>query len=87
MIWYSRLCSFKRISTSPGFSLGTFLRIRMGLFIFNCPGCNQQSCGGMRDTNAGWPVPPLLICRLGREVLAAQKADAGTDLLVAVMFF
>jgi hypothetical protein len=41
----------------------------------------------MRDTNAGWPVPPLLICRLGREVLAAQKADAGTDLLVAVMFF
>jgi len=38
-----------------------------------------------RDTIAGWPVPPLLICRCGREVFAAQKAVAFTALLAAVI--
>jgi len=34
-----------------------------------------------RDTTAGWPVPPLLNCRGGYKVFAAQKAVAYTDLL------
>ena len=39
-----------------------------------------------RDTIAGWPVPPLQIFRGGREVFAAQKAVAYTDLLGLVLF-
>ena len=37
------------------------------------------------DVIAGWPVPPLLICRGGAEVFAAQKAVAYTDLLALVL--
>ena len=39
-----------------------------------------------RDTIAGWPVPPLQIFRGGREVFAAQKAVAYTDLLDVVHY-
>jgi len=34
-----------------------------------------------RDTIAGWHVPPLLICRGGCKVFAAQKPIAYTALL------
>jgi len=39
-----------------------------------------------RDTIAGWPVPPLQICRFGRDLFAAQKAVAYTALLCLVVY-
>jgi hypothetical protein len=46
------------------------------LFVYKVVGVCKN-----RDTIAGRPVPPLLICRCDYKVFAAQKAVAYTDLL------
>ena len=56
----------------------------MRLLLISRVGKNRDTRRETLTEESGWPVPPLPVCPLSREVVAAQKAIAYTDLLQGV---